>query len=178
MQRVLIVGCSGAGKSFLSRQLAERTGLPLIHLDKEYWLPGWTEPPKDIWRAKVEAMIALDRWIMDGNFGGTQDRRMERADTIIHLDFPRWRCLVRILRRWWTYRATERLDMAPGCRERLDWSFLVWVWHFRARTRPPLLSRLDRWSVGRQIVMLKTPTEVVAFLEDLPARELSGQSET
>jgi len=113
---------------------------------------------------------------MDGNFGGTQDLRMERADTIIHLDFPRWRCLARILKRWWAYRASERPDMAQGCRERFDWSFLAWVWNFRMRDRPRLLSRLERWAEGRTVVTLRTPREVTAFLNALaPSADPGGR---
>jgi adenylate kinase family enzyme len=40
MRRVLVIGISGAGKSTFARELAARIGLPLIHLDKEFWRPG------------------------------------------------------------------------------------------------------------------------------------------
>jgi len=110
---------------------------------------------------------------MDGNFGGTQDLRMERADTIIHLDLPRWRCLARILKRWYAYRALDRPDMAPGCRERFDWSFLVWVWNFRSRDRPRLLDRLERWSPGRTVVTLRGPAEVARYLKTLDSSALA-----
>ena len=58
MRRVLVVGISGAGKSTFSRALAQKTGLPLIHLDKEFWQPGWKETPRAIWRARLAELIA------------------------------------------------------------------------------------------------------------------------
>lgn len=117
--------------------------------------------------AKVAGFVAQDRWIMDGNFGGSQDLRMERADTVIHLDFARWRCLARIFKRWFEYRASDRPDMAPGCRERFDGAFLVWVWNFRQRDRPRLLTRLTRWSAGRTVVTLCSPGDVSRFMASL-----------
>lgn len=71
MRRVLVIGCGGAGKSTLARQLGEATGLPVIHLDAHYWRPGWVETPKETWRAAVDELIAADAWIMDGNYSGT-----------------------------------------------------------------------------------------------------------
>jgi len=44
MERVMIIGCAGAGKSTLARKLGAITGLPVIHLDREHWRPGWVEP--------------------------------------------------------------------------------------------------------------------------------------
>ena len=42
VERVLVVGCAGSGKSALARRLASLTGLPLIELDRAFWRPGWT----------------------------------------------------------------------------------------------------------------------------------------
>ena len=50
MERVLILGSPGAGKSTFARRLAERSGLPLIHLDKHFWRPGWVEPAPEEWQ--------------------------------------------------------------------------------------------------------------------------------
>jgi hypothetical protein len=89
MRRVLVIGICGAGKSTFSRTLARKTGLPLIHLDKEYWKPGWTKTPRDLWRARVGELVAGDRWIIDGNYAGSLDLRLPRADTVVRFDYPR-----------------------------------------------------------------------------------------
>src|SRR5215212_5460573 len=99
MQRVLVIGSRGSGKSTLAKELAKRTGLRLIHLDQQYWRSGWVEPSKEEWRGQVEVLIAQDRWVMDGNYGGTLELRLARADTVIDLQFPAWLCVWRILRR-------------------------------------------------------------------------------
>jgi len=72
MNRIAVIGCSGSGKSTLSRQLGERLNIPVIHLDRVFWQPGWVEPPRDEFAASVCSAVAGERWILDGNFGNTQ----------------------------------------------------------------------------------------------------------
>ena len=57
MQRVLVIGISGAGKSTFSRALAARTGLPLIHLDKEFWRPGCLQTPRSDLGRHVDPVV-------------------------------------------------------------------------------------------------------------------------
>ena len=99
MRRVLIVGAGGVGKSTLARELERRTGLPIVHLDREYWRPGWVATPDDEWRHRVGELIEADAWIMDGNYGGTMELRASACDTLIFLDLPTPRSLFGVVRR-------------------------------------------------------------------------------
>ncbi|MFI7214593.1 hypothetical protein [Micromonospora maritima] len=105
MRRILVVGSSGAGKSTLAGELARRLDLPLIHLDRHYWRPGWTAPDPVEFRAEVAALAARPAWVMDGNYAGTLDLRLPRADALVLCDPSRVRCLTRVLRRRWLHRA-------------------------------------------------------------------------
>ncbi|MEM6646980.1 MAG: hypothetical protein AAF730_12090 [Bacteroidota bacterium] len=87
MRRVIIIGSGGSGKSTLAKRLGEQLSLPVIHLDAHYWNPGWVETPPDAWAAKVDTLIKGEAWVMDGNYGGTMDARIARADTVIFLSF-------------------------------------------------------------------------------------------
>jgi adenylate kinase family enzyme len=131
VQRVLVIGSPGAGKSTLSHALAKRTGLPLNHLDKLFWLPGWVERDRDEGRAELAQVLAGERWIIDGNYGSTLPMRLERADTVVWLDYPTWLCLARVFKRWWQYRGVARPDMTAGCPENLNLEFLLYVLTFR-----------------------------------------------
>lgn len=139
MRRVMIIGSPGAGKSTLARRLAARTGLPLKHLDAEYWLPGWTEREPQDWQDKLAALVSEDRWIIDGNYGSSLAPRASRADTIIHLDYPTALCLWRACKRIFTTYGRVRADSAPGCPEQFDPSFLGYIALFRTRKRAKLI---------------------------------------
>lgn len=169
MQRILIIGCSGAGKSTLARQMAKILHLPVIHLDYEYWQPNWTPTSNDQFDQKITQLIATDQWIMDGNYHRTLPQRLARADTVIHLDFPRLRCLTRICKRVLlncNFNHT-RPDMAQGCTEQWDWEFIEWVWNFKREIHPKNLNLLSRCPENTKVITLRNPREVQTFLVSL-----------
>lgn len=100
MKRVIILGSCGAGKSVFAKKLAGFTSLPLHHLDKLYWKPYWEESDIDDFTKRLLVLINDKEWIIDGNYSRTITLRAARADTIIFLDYPRWLCIVRVLKRW------------------------------------------------------------------------------
>lgn len=169
MQRVCVIGPCGAGKSTFSRALADVTGLPLVHLDQHYWRPGWHAPRPGEWPAQVDELIAGARWIIDGNYHSTMQTRLARADTVIFLDYPRrvylWRALRRIVLNYGRVRA----DSAPGCPERFDAAFLVYLWRFRRDSRPKTLDALDRFRSGRQVMVFTRPRAAAEYLARLRA---------
>jgi adenylate kinase family enzyme len=171
MKRVLVIGSAGAGKSTFSRRLGARLGLEVIHLDVAHWRPGWTEPPKDEWRRKVEELCRGESWVIDGNYSGTLEPRLAACDTVIFLDLPRAVCAWRVLKRVVMYRDGTRPDMAEGCREKFDLKFLLWVWNYPARSRPKVLRLLEQYAEGREIVRLRSSAEAEGFLNRL---EVSG----
>ena len=169
MQKVLVIGSCGSGKSVFSKRLGEITGLPVIHLDRHYWRPGWVEPTKDVWRDQVEQLIQGERWIIDGNYSGTMDLRLASCDTVIFLDFPRHVCSWRVIKRSIQYRGRIRPDIAAGCPERLDFAFIKWTWNYPIRSRPKVLERLSRVSDRTNIITLRNNREVSGFLASLAA---------
>ncbi|HEY3416972.1 MAG TPA: DNA topology modulation protein [Armatimonadota bacterium] len=172
-QRIMIIGSGGAGKSTLARQLGDTLGVPVIHLDAEYWRPGWVETPKEEWRRIVESLAQRERWIIDGNYGGTLPVRMAAADTIILLDYPwplcLWRVLIRILR----YHGRSRPDIGPGCPERFDWEFIKWICiDFPRRSQVRTLQLLEQHGEGKQIIIHHSPRHTRRLLTTL--KETNG----
>jgi adenylate kinase family enzyme len=164
MNRVLIIGSGGAGKSTLARRLGEALRIEVIHLDILHWRPNWTESPKDEFRKVVEQAIKKESWIMDGNYGGTMEMRIRACDTVIFLDFPRTACLYRVVKRRLTYNGTNRPDMAEGCREKIDLEFLHWIWTFPRRSKPEIEEKLKRFGGEKTIIRLRSKSEVADFL--------------
>jgi adenylate kinase family enzyme len=171
MRKIMVIGVGGAGKSTLALELGKITGLPVIHLDELYWEPGWVEPAPEQWEAAVREMVGQDRWIMDGNYGGTMDIRLAAADMVVLLDPPPWVSLWRVIRRWATHRGEVRPGMAPECEERLGWPFLMWIVRYRRERRPGILRKLSNLSPATQVVLLRSSREVAAFLDSVRERQ-------
>jgi adenylate kinase family enzyme len=162
MQRILLIGCSGGGKSTLARALGATLGIPVIHLDVLFWKPGWVESSYEEFRPRVEA--AAERWIIDGNFSRTFDIRMPRADTIVWIDQPRWLCLWRAFRRSLTQFGRVRADLAPGCPEQFDPKFYAYIWNFKRQNNAEIEKAAA--TVGRQahMIRLRSDAEIAAFI--------------
>ncbi len=167
MKRILIVGSGGAGKSTLSVRLQKILQIPLIHLDEHYWNVNWVESTKPVWEQKVKQLIKGEKWIMDGNYSGTLELRLTQADTVIFLDFPKWKCITRVLKRNLQYYGKDRPNMAAGCPERISLEFLIYLWKFPQRSRPKMLRLLEAAKDRINVYILKNDAEVANFLEKL-----------
>lgn len=167
MDRIAIIGCSGAGKSTLSGRLGQRLNIPVVHLDRLFWQPGWVESPRPQFEQRVRDAVQRDRWIIDGTFIATQHIIMPRADTVIWLDFPRSICMWRVLRRLWDHRGRQvRADMPQGCGEKLDFEFLEFIWTFREQYRPKIIARLRQCRPDQRLIILRTPADVEHFANE------------
>jgi adenylate kinase family enzyme len=165
VRRVLVIGSPGAGKSTLSHDLAAHTGLPLHHLDKMFWLPGWIERDREEGRAILADVLARESWIIDGNYGSTLPMRLERADTVAWLDYPTRLCLTRAVKRWWHYRGQTRRDMTEGCPERFNLEFLLYVLTFRRNWQVRNRTALEGFAGA--IVRFTDPSEAADWLAGL-----------
>ena len=164
MERIIIIGCGGSGKSTLARQLGQKLEIPVVHLDKLFWRPGWVQISREEFDVLHEQALSEPRWIMDGNFNRTIQRRLERCDTVIYLDFSRTACLWGVFKRIITTYGVVRPDMGEGCPERFDWDFLKWVWNFNKDKRKKLMDQLAK-AENVKVVILKNRRQVKRFLK-------------
>ena len=165
MERMLVIGPCGAGKSTLAVELGQRLHLPVFHMDQLNWKPGWNESSKDEITAKLRDIVATDRWLIDGTYGGTLATRLDRADSVVYLDFPISLCVRRLLGRIWKYRGRSRPDMTEDCPERFDLGFLIYL--IRWNKGPRL--RMERQLTGHEdkIIRLKSPLELQRWMDSL-----------
>jgi adenylate kinase family enzyme len=162
---MLVIGPCGAGKSTLAVDLGRRLRLPVFHMDQLNWQPGWNESSKDEITAKLRDIVATERWLIDGTYGGTLAPRLNRADSAVYLDFPIGLCVRRLLKRIWTYRGRSRPDMTEDCPERFDLGFLIYL--IRWNSGPRL--RMEHCLIGHEhkVVRLKSPAELQSWMDSL-----------
>ena len=167
MERVMVIGCGGAGKSTLARKLGEKTGLPVVHLDQIFWEPGnWQHLEKEEFDRRLMLEMEKPRWILDGNFNRTMELRLAACDTVIYLDYPRIVCLKnwigRVIQNW----GHARPDMGEGCGEWFDPEMAKWIWGFNKHYRRRYYALLSG-AKDKQVIILRSRRQADKFLETL-----------
>lgn len=164
LDRIVILGPTGAGKTTLTNSIASALKLPAIHLDREFWLPGYTKPAKLDWEEKVRHLSQHERWIMDGNYLDTIDCRILRADLIVMLALPQSICVQRYVSRSIKNYGTCRPDL--GLVERINAKSIVnacsYMRRHGERFRAALRSA-ERLSV--RTITLSSPKQVARFIQ-------------
>ena len=138
MQKVLVIGCSGAGKSTFARRLRDITGLPLYYLDRLWHKPDRTNVTREAFDRGLAQWLARPAWILDGNYSRTLPQRLEACDTVFFLDFPLEVCLAGVENR----RGAQRPDM-PWVEEELDAEFLQYILDFGQAQLPAIRAMLE-----------------------------------
>lgn len=172
LDRILLIGCGGCGKSTLAQRLGERLDLPVVHLDQLFWKSGWVNVTDEEFDVALQAALEQPLWVIDGDYARTLPLRLAYCDTLIYLDYPRVLCLWRVARRVLTHRGRTRPDMAPGCPEHVDAAFLRWIWHYRRDKRPQNL-RLLAQAAENGVAVLRFPHRRACrqWLDALPSRK-------
>lgn len=148
MQRVVVLGRGGAGKSTVARRLAALVSLPVIELDKHFWQPDLVTLSREKWVEVQRKLASQPRWIMDGDLGpyDVLPVRLAMADTVLLLDLPLWLCLWRALRR-----------------DREGWDFWWWLVTWGWLERPKIRHMLAEHP-NAQVHILRSQKELDQFL--------------
>ena len=168
--RIIIIGNNGSGKSFLAKELSAITGLPIVHLDVEFWRPNWEKPTKEKWIMKQNELMSNKKWIIDGNHTGTMELRFKSADLIIFLDINRLVCLLGVFRRY----GKKRSDMPQHLEERFDlefFKFLRGLWTFNKTRKHTILELQEKYS-HKPFFTLRSRAEVNNLLNQLREKKV------
>ena len=169
MKRVAVFGNTGAGKSTLSKRLAEITGLPLAPLDLMQYKPGGEQVPHAEFKSAHDQLLEQDQWIVDG-FGSmdTLWKRLDVADTLIYLDMP-------VLRHYWwvTKRFIKGLWVPPeGWPENtplgkgtLNSYNTVWLCH--TKLTPRYREYVEKAKATKQVFHLRSPQDITQFYQTI-----------
>jgi len=165
--KIAIMGFSGSGKSTLCRKLAEAYHVPALHMDTVQFLPNWEEREAAEKQGMVCSFLNCNRegWVIDGNYSGlSYERRVEEADVVIQLLFPRISCLLRCVKRYFTYQGKCRPDITEGCEEKIDWEFIRWIlWEGRSKTIIDRYRNIQKQYPGK-VIVIRNQKQLDAYL--------------
>ena len=160
MQKVIVIGCPGAGKSTFARQLREATGLPLYYLDMLWHRPDRTNLPREEFDARLEELLREERWIIDGNYNRTLERRLQACDTVFFLDLPVETCLEGA-----QARIGQKREDLPWVEEEFDAEFRQWILDFPQDQLPGIRELLDRFGREKEVIVFHTRGEMEGYLQ-------------
>lgn len=152
MERILVLGRGGAGKTTFARRLGTSTGLRVVEVDKLFWQRGLVAMPREQWAALQQQLVAEDSWILDGDLGPNDalEVRLRAADTVILLDFSLLRCASRSV-----LRSRERLD------------YWRWMVSYRRRYLPTIASMIDTHAARARTLVFRNPRSANEFLAEV-----------
>ena len=160
MKRVIVIGCPGSGKSTFSRELHNRTGIPLHHLDMMYWNADKTTVEKSVFLDRLSDVLDDNEWIIDGNYASTMELRLRACDTVIFLDYSLDVCLDGIKAR----RGKPRGDM-PWIETEEDAEFIEFIKSYNDQQRPKVLELLEKYS-NKKIIIFTSREQANDFIKN------------
>ena len=167
MERILIIGNAGAGKTTFARQLAEKLALPLVHLDQLYWRGTWEHLDRDAFDLLLQKELEKPLWIIDGNFNRTLPLRLQFCDTVFFFDLPTVTCLAGITQRVLANYGRTRPDMGGSCKECFDKQKLSLyrnVLTFRKQHRKDYYDLLSK-AENVNVIVFKSRRQAKQFLQ-------------
>jgi adenylate kinase family enzyme len=172
VERILVYGVTGSGKTTLAEQVSARTGLPWHSVDELTWQPGWVQVQPEEQRRRVIDICAGPRWVLDTAYSQWIDVPLARAQLIVALDYPRWLSLARLVRRTFG-RALDHRPVCNGNTESFRQAFsrdsIIW-WHFRSYASKR--DRIRAWTAeppGVAVIRLTSPRATRRWLAGLSA---------
>lgn len=162
MNKIIVIGCPGSGKSTFSKQLHKITNIPLFHLDMMFWNEDKTTVERSVFLEKLSNVMEQNEWIIDGNYASTMEGRIVKCDTVIFLDYPLETCLDGIK----TRKGKPRSDMPWVEPENYDEEFIEFIKNYNFQSRPKVMELLKKHS-NKNIFIFKNRSEADEFLQKL-----------
>ena len=161
MNKIAILGGSGSGKSTFAIKLRDVTGLPLYHLDNLFWNKDKTHVSREVFDRRLDVVLSYERYIIDGEYSRTIERRIAAADTLFYFDIPLEDRLSGAAARV----GTVHPDL-PWVEEELDPEFEKWIRDYDTDQRPVTLALLEKYK-EKNIIIFKSREEADNYILSL-----------
>ena len=162
MDKIIIIGCPGSGKSTFVKKLNEILNYPLYHLDLIWNKPDKTTISREEFDLELDKIFKEDKWIMDGNYQRTLEKRLNECDTVILLDYDLETCLGGA-----TARVGVKRDDMPWVEESLNEEFKQKIINFSEEKLPVIYEILDKYKDTKEIVIFKCRDDADKYLDGL-----------
>ena len=162
MQKIIVIGSPGAGKSVFSQKLKDVTNLPLYHLDMLYHNTDGTHISREELQDKLRRIFKNDNWIIDGNYQRTLEMRLKECDTVFLLDFPTEVCLEGA-----KSRVGKKRDDMPWFEEKLNENFKQSIIDFANEKLPQIYELLDKYKDNLNIIIFKSRKEADDYIRTI-----------
>ena len=159
--RIIVLGCSGSGKSTFAKELQRRVALPLFHLDNVWWRADRTHITREEFDRRLDEILRGEAWIIDGDYSRTYEPRFLRCDTVIFLDYSEAVCLEGI-----TQRVGKARGDIPWTENELDPALVEQVRSYRAENRPKIYELIGKYP-DRQAYVFKTREQAREWINRL-----------
>jgi len=160
----MIFGRPGSGKSTFAYELHKKTGLPLYHLDKYFYIENWVERDYQEFLDIQQELVNQSRWIIDGNCTRSLEMRYQKADLCLYFNYPKYTCIFRILKRH--IKGSPFDDRAPGCKEKTDLKFLKYIWTFENRVDDKIATLKSKYP-GVRFIEINNNTDLKQLKKEL-----------
>ena len=162
MEKVIIIGCPGSGKTTFAEKLNKLTGLPLYYLDAIWHKPDKTHIPREEFDQRISEIFATPEWIIDGNYSRTIEMRLKECDTVFLFDLPTEVCL---------QGATERIGKGrydlPWLEKELDPEFEEFIKDFPKTSLPQIYELIEKYKKEKHIVIFKSRKEADNYINNM-----------
>lgn len=162
MNKVIIIGCPGSGKTTFAEKLNKCTGLPLYYLDAIWHKPDKTHISRDVFDERISEIFNTSEWIIDGNYNRTIEKRLQQCDTVFLFDLPTEVCL---------QGATERLGKGrydlPWIEKELDSEFANAIKEFSEKSLPKIYELIEKYKDEKTIIIFKSRDEADNYINEI-----------
>lgn len=162
MQKVIVIGCPGSGKTTFVEKLNNITGLPLYHLDAIWHKPDKTHISREDFDKSISEIFNTSEWIIDGNYSRTIEMRLRQCDTVFLFDLPTEVCIKGATERL----GKDRYDL-PWIEKELSSSFRQSIEEFPRNSLPRIYELIEKYNNGKQVIVFRSREEADDFIKSV-----------